>query len=72
MILYTMMPEELVFPTNENDFGKQRYVEHNGVSMLVNEISPQCCEIVRIVSTDPQHYLDAQYSPGQRLMVSFS
>jgi hypothetical protein len=72
MILYTMMPEELVFPTNESEFGNQRYVELNGVSMLVNELSPQCCEIVRIVSTDPQHYLDAQYYPGQRVSVTLS
>ncbi|MDF0725128.1 YlzJ-like family protein [Cytobacillus sp. S13-E01] len=70
MILYTMMPEELIFPTAETDFSKQKIVEMNGVSLLVNETSQNQYVILRVLSSDPQHFLDDQYSPGQKVTMS--
>ena len=70
MILYTMMPEELIFPTAETDFNKQKIVEMNGVSLLVNETSQNQYVILRVLSSDPQHFLDDQYSPGQKVTMS--
>ena len=70
MILYTMMPEELIFPTAETDFNKQKIVEMNGVSLLVNETSQNQYVILRVLSSDPQHFLDEQYSPGQKVTMS--
>ncbi|MGM0873726.1 MAG: YlzJ-like family protein [Bacillota bacterium] len=72
MIFYTLMPEELMFPTLEEDFKKQSVVEMNGVQLLVQTTATSQYEIVRILSSDPRHYLDAQYCPGQKITMSIS
>jgi hypothetical protein len=64
MILYTMMPNELVFPAQEDMFTQQQFIEMNGVSMIVEKNEEQQYRIVRLLSTDPQHYLSEEYMPG--------
>jgi hypothetical protein len=70
MILYTMMPEELIYPTGNEDYLKQKMVEINGISVLVNETSPGEHYIVRILSCNPEDYLNDQFTPGQRIVLS--
>jgi len=72
MIYYTMMPEELMFPTVEGDYKKQSIVEMNGVQLLVQQTENSQYEIIRVMSSDPQHYLDSQLCPGQKITMSFS
>lgn len=72
MIFYTLMPEELMYPTLEEDFKKQSVVEMNGVQLLVQTTATSQYEIVRILSSDPRHYLDTQYCPGQKITMSIS
>ncbi|AQX54103.1 YlzJ-like family protein [Priestia flexa] len=68
MILYTMMPQELIYPdTTQAELPKQKMMQYNGISMLVEENEYNQQQIVRILSTDPQHYLDKKYYPGQIL-----
>jgi len=69
MILYTTMPQELIFPTEESVFQKQNIVEINGVSVLVNEERPGEHYIVRILSSNPADYLNDQFSPGQKVTM---
>lgn len=64
MILYTMMPEELIFPVSDSDYQKQKMVSYNGVSMIVSETPEMEYKIIRLLSSDPQHYLDGSLSPG--------
>ncbi|HWO96891.1 MAG TPA: YlzJ-like family protein [Bacillus sp. (in: firmicutes)] len=71
MILYTMMPEELVFPTDINVYDKQKVVQMNGVSVVVSENAQKQYEVVRLLSTDPQDFLKEQYCPGQTFPISF-
>jgi hypothetical protein len=66
------MPEELMYPTLEEDFKKQSVVEMNGVQLLVQTTATSQYEIVRILSSDPRHYLDSQYCPGQKITMSIS
>lgn len=72
MIFYTMMPEELMFPTLEEDFKKQSVIQMNGVPLLVQATDTAQYEIVRILSSDPRHFLDKQYCPGQKITMSIS
>ncbi|MFC0271358.1 YlzJ-like family protein [Metabacillus herbersteinensis] len=67
MILYTMMPNELIYPTADNIFEKQSIVSHNGVELLVQQTENSQYEIIRVLSSDPNHYLNQQYCPGQKL-----
>lgn len=72
MILYTMMPNEFIFPTAESVYEKQSIVTYNGVELLVQQTENSQYEIIRILSSDPSHYLDQQYCPGQKLSGDFS
>jgi YlzJ-like protein len=68
MILYTIMPEQIVYPVDGVDYTKQRTVVVNNIEMVVENMAGNEYEVVRVLSTDPQHYL--MYVPGQRLMMS--
>ncbi|MDE3838575.1 ribonuclease [Bacillus methanolicus] len=67
MILYTMMPHELVFPTEDHEFGKQRTIIYNGVPLLVEMEDDHSFRIVRNLSSDPKHYLDSRCNPGEKI-----
>ncbi|KAA0547880.1 ribonuclease [Bacillus sp. BGMRC 2118] len=70
MILYTIMPNELVYPVETNLFENQQCVEVNGVSMIVERNEEYEYRIVRLLSTNPEHYLSADYSPGMTIKLS--
>lgn len=70
MILYTMMPNELVYPQAEQDFPVQKVIEYNGVTLAVSQTSDFNYRIERVLSTDPQHYMQQNYAPGQRITMS--
>ncbi|TYR82775.1 hypothetical protein FZC66_04045 [Priestia megaterium] len=69
MILYTMMPQELIYPdeNTEKQFAKQKMIECEGIPVIVEENAQGQKQIIRILSTDPQHYLHDKYYPGQIL-----
>lgn len=63
------MPNELVYPVESNSFTNQQCIEVNGISMIVERNEEQQYRIVRLLSTDPQHYLAAEYSPGMTIKL---
>jgi hypothetical protein len=67
MILYTMMPHELVFPYEADEFSQQMTVTYQGVPLLVQQTDQQNFQVIRILSSDPQHYLDERISPGAKI-----
>ncbi len=66
MILYTMMPQELIYPQTEME-DHIKFVDVNGVSLAVSSSQNGEYTIERVMSTDPQHFLDGRYSPGQKI-----
>lgn len=66
MIIYSVIPQELMFPP-EYDFSAQSVVEIDGIPMLVEQVSGAQCKVIRLLSSDPNDYLNAAYSPGQLL-----
>lgn len=69
MILHTMMPHEQVFPTNEEAFAKQKVIEAHGVQLVVQPYSNDQWQIVRLLSSDPNDYLNGKYAPGQLIAM---
>ncbi|MBO9128881.1 YlzJ-like family protein [Bacillus sp. 165] len=69
MILYTIMPEHLIFPTDETQFDKRRMVTYNGVSMMVEQGEYNQYVVVQVISSDPQHFLE--YEPGQKVWLNY-
>ncbi|MFS0863909.1 YlzJ-like family protein [Fredinandcohnia sp. 179-A 10B2 NHS] len=69
MILYTMMPQELVYPQNDYEDSGLEYIKQNGVSLCVSKDSVGEYKIERVMSTDPQHFLNDKYAPGSRIQL---
>jgi len=64
MIIYTSMPLELVYE-GYNEFNpKYEEIEHQGVKMMIEPFSPYKGRVVRLMSSNPQDYLNPSYSPG--------
>lgn len=68
MILYTIMPEQLVYPADYSQCESQKVVNINGVELMVSEEEHGSYSIVRVLSTDPFHYLE--FEPGQKITFS--
>ncbi|WP_442599557.1 YlzJ-like family protein [Neobacillus sp. D3-1R] len=69
MILYTMMPQELIFPTNEVEYGNQMMIQYDGIPLLVEQQADQNYQVIRVMSTDPNHFLDSRCVPGTKLSL---
>ncbi|MCU0095719.1 YlzJ-like family protein [Bacillus sp. OR9] len=65
MILYTIMPEQLVYPADYSQCESQKIVNINGVELMVSEEERGSYSIVRVLSTDPLHYLE--FEPGKQI-----
>ncbi|AEH48527.1 YlzJ-like family protein [Parageobacillus thermoglucosidasius] len=66
MILYTIMPEHLVFQAAAEEYEKQTTVLYEGIPFLVQKTKTDEYEIVRNLSTNPFHFLEQKYAPGTR------
>lgn len=64
MLLWTIVPPDSIFPA-ENFNPVYNETRYHGIPMLVERVSPQQCQIVRLLSTDPQDYLRQDLQPGQ-------
>ena len=67
MILYTTMPQELIFQTPVSEFGKQEIIQYEGIPLLVERDENQSYRVVQVMSTDPSHYLNNRCVPGMIL-----
>mgnify|MGYP000948418729 CR=1 FL=1 len=63
MLLYTPMPLELVMEGLDKE---RNYIEldYDGIKLLVEPLDMTSGKIVRIMSTNPQDYLNSSLSPG--------
>ncbi|HEU5138848.1 MAG TPA: YlzJ-like family protein [Bacillales bacterium] len=67
MILYTVMPDQAVLSGDEEieeHSKRQRYIEMGGRQILIEAISEDQCKMIRLISGNPQDYLDARFQPG--------
>ncbi|WML39110.1 YlzJ-like family protein [Neobacillus sp. OS1-2] len=67
MILYTIMPNELVFPYEAETTSKQQTMTYQGIPLLVECADPQNVQVLRILSSDPQHFMNDQIYPGAKI-----
>jgi hypothetical protein len=65
-----MMPQELIYQTENDDFGKQKIVSYEGIPLLVEVNAGQECRILRVMSSDPSHYMDERCTPGSMINLS--
>ena len=66
MILHTVMPMETVMADMEKvEKQELKEIRRGHMTMLVELTAPFEGKIVRLISPDPQDYLNPDYSPGQ-------
>lgn len=63
MILYTMMPQELIFPEDANVWNKIEMLNVKGVPVLAEQLD-EGYRITRILSSNPFDYLNPELAPG--------
>lgn len=63
MVLYTIIPEEIVFQSNEEISASQEII-YNGKRILVQPIDFKSFRIVQLISSDPSDYLLTDFQPG--------
>jgi hypothetical protein len=68
MILYTVLPLETVLEGLEQERSFVD-IQLQGLTLTVEPISMEEAVIVRIISTDPLHYLNPQFSPGRKIRL---
>jgi hypothetical protein len=64
MILYSVIPAEVIFQGMEQYNPQYEVIELQGVSMQVERISNNEARIVRLYSVNPQDFLNPELSPG--------
>ncbi|MDN4073382.1 YlzJ-like family protein [Fictibacillus terranigra] len=76
MTWYTLMPHELMFPDGQNGQSAQNSVQtqmlYKNIPVLVEQISPLEYKVVRVMSTDPAHFMNDDCCPGQILRADHS
>jgi len=65
MILYTTLPRELIFNQYDHQqLNTEETILYNGIPLLVTKTNQHEYQVVRVLSTNPQHFLDQSCTPG--------
>ncbi len=68
MILYTPLPLELIWASEDNTFSYQE-LEFSGITFLIQPTGIGRGKIIQIKSTDPNVYLKPEYQPGREISL---
>ncbi|MFN2746287.1 MULTISPECIES: YlzJ-like family protein [Bacillus] len=69
MILYTTMPQEIIF-AGQSEGTNLKHIEVNGIPLLV-ELNGEEARVVQVLSTNPMDFLKQETAPGQTLKLTF-
>jgi hypothetical protein len=72
MILYSIVPVEIVFDGGDEVANKYQEIEYLGEKVVVSPLTNNEYEIVRIISTSPKSYLDPRLQPGNRIKATWN
>ena len=67
MIIYTAMPLEFVYSGFDEFHPQYEEIDYQGVKMVIEPSGPYTGKIVRLLSCNPQDYLNPSYSPGSMI-----
>ncbi|SET39864.1 YlzJ-like protein [Salinibacillus kushneri] len=69
MILYTPLSEHDIFPPDEEEYNQYKWVTVENRVMKVQDLKDGTYEILQTLSTDPNDYLNNQFTPGTRIRL---
>ncbi|WP_027417643.1 YlzJ-like family protein [Aneurinibacillus terranovensis] len=67
MIIYSAMPLELIFQNEDSHAYDCQEIQVGAVTMVVQATGVNEAKIVRLISPNPQDYLNPSYAPGQKI-----
>jgi hypothetical protein len=70
MIHYSVVPEEQIFEGMDDFKPQYEEIRINGCIMQVQQLNGHEAQIVRLISPNPQDYLNPAYAPGQTIKFS--
>ncbi|HHX76928.1 MAG TPA: hypothetical protein GX697_01055 [Firmicutes bacterium] len=70
---YAALPLELIFAAMDKEReGEYIEIQFSDMSLIVQPVSVNRLKIVRVISTNPQVYLNPALAPGNYLHVSYT
>ena len=69
MILYTIVPHELIFEAEQEFSNNQENFYYKGIMVTVERMALNRYKIVNILSTDPKAYLIDEIQPGKMIEI---
>lgn len=67
MILYTPLSQEDVFPPENDAHSNRQFISYEGRSVYAEQRKDGSYELLQLMSTDPQDFLDEKFTPGSIL-----
>ena len=64
MIIYSIVPSEVIFEQRQETTEKKRYISYQGETLEVTPVSENRYRVNRIISTCLKTYLDPRIQPG--------
>jgi hypothetical protein len=64
MILYTPLSQEDVFPPSNDVYSNRQFISYEGRSVYVEQTEDGSYQLLQLMSTDPQDFLDEKFTPG--------
>ncbi len=70
MIIHSIIPKDTIFSQNDcTEYHMKNVTLDNGAILQIKHNHDDVYEIVRIISTDPSHYLGKLYQPGTPIQL---
>ncbi|GGK00384.1 hypothetical protein GCM10007063_23350 [Lentibacillus kapialis] len=63
-MLYTPLSTTDIVPSADADFQKRQCVMHNGKQLYVEEMEDGQLQVLQLLSTDPNDFMNSDYLPG--------
>ncbi|TMN23938.1 hypothetical protein FH966_12520 [Lentibacillus cibarius] len=63
-MLYTPLSETDIFPVSEQELNKRHCVSHKGKQLFVEELEDGQYQLLQLISTDPNDFMNGDYTPG--------
>lgn len=64
MIMYSVIPSEIIYQGMDSFDPHYEEIDVDGVKLQVERLNAYQAAIVRLISYNPQDYLDPKYTPG--------
>ncbi|WP_196220223.1 YlzJ-like family protein [Terrilactibacillus tamarindi] len=67
--MYTIYPEEVIFSDTEPKSNNQMTLNIQGVTLVVEVENQNQLKIIRLISSNPQDFLDERFQPGEQVVM---